>query len=55
MSRFTKLRQALLDNEELRKELEELKQVTDKRFQIWAESEASDTCTAEYLDPVRGN
>ena len=31
---FTKLRQALLDNEDIRKELEELKQVTDKRFQI---------------------
>jgi hypothetical protein len=31
---FTKLREALLDNEDIRKELEELKQVTDKRFQI---------------------
>ena len=31
---FTKLRHALLDNKKLRKELEELKQVTDKRFQI---------------------
>ena len=31
---FTKLRHALLDNENLRKELEELKQITDERFQI---------------------
>ena len=31
---FTKLRQMILDNEELRKELEELKQITDERFQI---------------------
>ena len=31
---FTKLRHTLLDNEELRKELEELKQITDERFQI---------------------
>jgi len=31
---FTKLRQMVLDNEELRKELEELKQITDERFQI---------------------
>ncbi|MBW2570011.1 MAG: ORF6N domain-containing protein [Deltaproteobacteria bacterium] len=31
---FTKLRQALLDNEDIRKELEELKQITDERFQI---------------------
>jgi len=31
---FTKLRQALLDNESIRKELEELKQITDERFQI---------------------
>jgi phage regulator Rha-like protein len=29
---FTKLRHALLDNENLRKELEELKQITDERF-----------------------
>ena len=31
---FVKLRQLLLDNEELRKELEEVKQITDERFQI---------------------
>jgi ORF6N domain len=31
---FTKLRQLVLDNEELRKELGELKQITDERFQI---------------------
>jgi phage regulator Rha-like protein len=31
---FTKLRHALLDNENLRKELEGLKQITDERFQI---------------------
>lgn len=31
---FTKLRKLLLDNDDLRKELEELKQITDKRFQI---------------------
>ena len=31
---FTKLRHALLDNENLQKELEELKQITDERFQI---------------------
>jgi len=31
---FTKLRQMVLDNEELRKELEEIKQITDERFQI---------------------
>jgi len=34
MRTFTKLRRALLDNEDLRKELSELKQVTDDRFQI---------------------
>jgi len=31
---FVKLRQLFLDNEELRKELEGLKQITDERFQI---------------------
>ncbi len=31
---FTRLRQMVLDNKELRKELEELKQITDERFQI---------------------
>jgi len=31
---FTRLRQMVLDNEELQKELEEVKQVTDERFQI---------------------
>jgi len=31
---FTKLRQMVPDNEELRKELGELKQITDERFQI---------------------
>ncbi len=34
MQVFTKLRQMVLDNEELRKELGELKQITDERFQI---------------------
>lgn len=34
MRTFTKLRQALLDNKDLRKELEELKQLTEERFQI---------------------
>jgi len=31
---FVKLRQLFLDNEDIRKELEDLKQITDKRFQI---------------------
>jgi phage regulator Rha-like protein len=31
---FTKLREALLDNKDLRKELEELKQLTEERFRI---------------------
>ncbi len=31
---FTKLRQILLGNEELRKELQELKQITEERFRI---------------------
>ena len=31
---FTRLRQMVLDNKELRKELEKLKQITDERFQI---------------------
>ena len=31
---FTKLREALLDNKDLRKELEELKQLTEDRFRI---------------------
>ena len=31
---FVKLRPLFLDNEDIRKELEELKQVTDKHFQI---------------------
>jgi len=31
---FVKLRQLFLDNEDLRKEFEELKQITDERFQI---------------------
>ena len=31
---FTRLRQMVIDNEDLRKELEELKQITDERFQI---------------------
>ena len=31
---FVKLRQLLLDNKDLRKELEELKQITEERFQI---------------------
>ena len=34
MRTFTKLRQALLDNEDLRKELSELKQLTEDRFRI---------------------
>ena len=34
MRTFTKLRGALLDNKDLRKELEELKQVTEERFRI---------------------
>jgi hypothetical protein len=34
MRTFTKLREALLDNKDLRKELEELKQLTEERFQI---------------------
>ncbi len=34
MRTFTKLRQILLGNEELRKELQELKQVTEERFKI---------------------
>jgi len=31
---FTKLRQALLDNKDFRKELEELEQLTEERFRI---------------------
>jgi len=31
---FVKLRQLFLDNEDIRKELEEVKQITDERFQI---------------------
>ncbi len=31
---FVKLRQIFLDNKDIRKELEELKQITDQRFQI---------------------
>jgi phage regulator Rha-like protein len=31
---FTKLREALLDNKDLRRELEELKQLTEERFKI---------------------
>ena len=34
MRTFTKLRKALLDNEDLRSELSELKQITEERFQI---------------------
>lgn len=34
MRTFAKLREALLDNKDLRKELEELKQLTEERFQI---------------------
>ncbi len=34
MRTFTKLREALIDNKDLRKELEELKQLTEERFQI---------------------
>jgi hypothetical protein len=34
MRTFTKLRGALINNKELRKELEELKQITEERFQI---------------------
>jgi hypothetical protein len=34
MRTFTKLREALIDNKDLRKELEELKQITEERFQV---------------------
>jgi len=34
MRTFTKLREALLDNKDLRKELEELKQLTEERFKV---------------------
>ena len=34
MRTFTKLRQALLDNDDLRKELSELKQLTEDRFRV---------------------
>ena len=34
MRTFTKLREALLDNKDLRMELEEFKQITEERFQI---------------------
>jgi len=34
MRTFTKLREALIDNKDLRKELEELKQLTEERFRI---------------------
>ena len=34
MRTFTKLREALLDNRDIRRELEKLKQITEERFQI---------------------
>ena len=34
MRTFTKLREALLDNKDLRRNLEELKQLTEERFQV---------------------
>ncbi len=34
MRTFTKLRKTIVDNKDLRKELEELKQITEERFQI---------------------
>jgi len=34
MRTFTKLRKALIDNKDLRRELEELKQLTEERFRI---------------------
>jgi len=34
MRAFTKLRQALIDNEDFRRELDQLKQVTEERFRI---------------------
>ena len=34
MRTFTKLREALLDNKDLRKELEELRQLAEERFRI---------------------
>jgi phage regulator Rha-like protein len=34
MRTFTKLREALIDNKDLKKELEELKQLTEERFRI---------------------
>ena len=34
MRTFTKLREALIDNKDLRRELEELKQITEERFQV---------------------
>ena len=34
MRTFTKLRKALIDNKKLRRELEELKQITEERFQV---------------------
>ena len=34
MRTFTKLREALLDNKDLRRELEEIKQLTEERFRI---------------------
>ena len=34
MRTFIKLREALIDNKDLRRELEELKQITEERFQI---------------------
>jgi len=34
MRTFTKLREALLDNKDLRREMEKLKQTTEERFQI---------------------
>ena len=34
MRTFTKLREALIDNKDLRKELEELKQLTEERFRV---------------------
>jgi hypothetical protein len=34
MRAFTKLRQALLENEDFRRELDKLKQITEERFRI---------------------
>jgi len=52
MRTFTKLRQALLDDDDLRKELSELKQLTEDRFQVVFET--LDQLLAVEYKPKKG-